>query len=169
MIETHRQYAERSYPMGKVTEKRKIIRCSDPNAWYSAMVGQIIDVHFFATFGAWDTEDRWIDYYDLSMPVKWIPTPEEKDKLMQQEKKLIEQALAELRKWEDIPMSWQVEGISKLLKIEYNKAAENFCYKILMLPIDESSELLYKCRQYEFSERPKELESKKSLFKRLFT
>ena len=59
---------EKSFPPGATPEKRKIIRRSQPNAWY--MIGDIITVHYFGSFGCWDTQGRWIDYYDLSSPIK---------------------------------------------------------------------------------------------------
>lgn len=62
-------YAARQYPPGKNANFRRIERCSVPGAWYSGMIGQIISVHYFATFGAWDIEGRWIDYYDLGPPL----------------------------------------------------------------------------------------------------
>lgn len=59
----------RHYPPGAVPDKRRIKKCSEPGAWYANMIGQIITVHYFATFGAWDTQGRWLWYYDLSEPV----------------------------------------------------------------------------------------------------
>lgn len=64
---------EKRYPPGAIPEKRKIIRCSRPDTWYS--IGDIITVHYFATYGCWDTEGRWIDYYDLSEPIADEPKP----------------------------------------------------------------------------------------------
>lgn len=63
--------AGRNYPPGKTPHKRKIIRCSRPEtAWYAGLIGQVVDVHYFVTFGAWTTDGKYIDYYDLSMPIK---------------------------------------------------------------------------------------------------
>jgi hypothetical protein len=59
----------RSYPPGTTPDRRRITKCSDTKAWYAGMVGQIITVHYFATFGAWDTNGRWLWYYDLSGPI----------------------------------------------------------------------------------------------------
>lgn len=61
--------AARQYPPGEKPDRRRIKKCSDPKAWYKNMIGQIITVHYFVTFGAWDTEGRWLWYYDLSEPV----------------------------------------------------------------------------------------------------
>lgn len=61
--------AARNYPPGENPDRRRITRCSDPEAWYAGMVGQTITVHYFCTFGAWDTQGRWLWYYDLSEPV----------------------------------------------------------------------------------------------------
>lgn len=62
-------YAARQWPQGKKADRRKIIRCSDPKAWYVDMVGQVIAVHYFVSFGCWDTEGRYLDYYDLGEPI----------------------------------------------------------------------------------------------------
>lgn len=59
-----------SFPWGVTPDRRKIKSCSKPDAWYKDKIGDIITVHYFATFGCWDTEGRWIDYYDLSAPIQ---------------------------------------------------------------------------------------------------
>jgi len=56
----------RRYSPGIEPRKVKIIRCSRPGEWYEKMVGKIISVHYFATFGCFDTEGKWIDYYDVT-------------------------------------------------------------------------------------------------------
>jgi len=56
----------RAYPPGIEPRKMKIIRCSRPGEWYEKMIGKIITVHHFATFGCWDTDGKWIDYYDVT-------------------------------------------------------------------------------------------------------
>lgn len=61
--------AARQYPPGKTPDRRRITKCSDPTAWYAGMIGQIITVHYFCSFGAWDINSRWLWYYDLSEPV----------------------------------------------------------------------------------------------------
>jgi hypothetical protein len=61
--------AARQYPPGKKPDRRRITKCSEPGAWYAGMIGQIITVHYFCSFGAWDTQGRWLWYYDLSGPV----------------------------------------------------------------------------------------------------
>lgn len=58
-----------SFPWGATPDRRKIKSCRQPDAWYANKIGDIITVHYFATFGCWDTEGRWVDYYDLSGPV----------------------------------------------------------------------------------------------------
>jgi hypothetical protein len=63
------EYAAKQYPPGKEPDRRRIDKCSDPKAWYANMVGQTVTIHYFATFGAWDIEGRWVDYYDLSAPL----------------------------------------------------------------------------------------------------
>lgn len=62
-------HLQKMYPRGMTPEKRRIKQCSDPKYWYAKQVGKVITVHYFATFGAWDTEGRWVFYYDLSEPI----------------------------------------------------------------------------------------------------
>ena len=69
MSKPYPDYAARQYPPGKNADRRRIEKCSDPTAWYAGMVGQTITVHYFSTFGCWDTQGRWLDYYDLSKPL----------------------------------------------------------------------------------------------------
>ena len=59
----------RGYPPGVKAEKRKIIRCSKPGAWYAGSAGKVIRVHYFSTFGCWDTKGRWIYYYDIGRAI----------------------------------------------------------------------------------------------------
>lgn len=63
------EYAATQWPNGKTPERRRIEKCSDPKAWYAKKIGQIITVHYFMSFGCWDTEGRWLHYYDLSEPI----------------------------------------------------------------------------------------------------
>jgi len=62
-------YAARQYPPGEKPDQRRIEKCSEPDTWYAGMIGQTIEVHYFASFGAWDTQGRWLWYYDLSGPI----------------------------------------------------------------------------------------------------
>lgn len=64
------EHLKLGYPPGTIPDRRRIIKCSDSKLWYMGLVGQIITVHYFSTFGAWDTKGRWLWYYDLSAPVK---------------------------------------------------------------------------------------------------
>lgn len=57
------------YPPGVNPERRRIKSCSERGAWYKNKVGDIVTVHYFASFGAYDTEGRWLWYYDLSAPI----------------------------------------------------------------------------------------------------
>lgn len=57
----------RSFPYGDKWEKRKVIRVTMKDAWYK--VGDIIEVKYFATFGCYDIKDRWVNYYDVSLPI----------------------------------------------------------------------------------------------------
>lgn len=52
-----------SYPYGDKWQKRKVIKVTMKDAWYK--IGYIITVKHFATYGAYDEKDRWVDYYDL--------------------------------------------------------------------------------------------------------
>lgn len=63
------EYAARQWPNGKNPERRRVEKCSDPKAWYAKKIGQIITVHYFMSFGCWDTEGRWLHYYVLSEPI----------------------------------------------------------------------------------------------------
>lgn len=63
-------YVAHSGLPGHIVGKRKIIQCSTPGAWYENMVGQLVKVHFFSTFGAWTTDGRSICYYDLGPEIK---------------------------------------------------------------------------------------------------
>lgn len=74
------EYLTRGYPRGTTPDRRMIKKCSDPKAWYKNMIGQIITVHYFATFGAWDTQGRWLWYYDLSEPVEETASNEQPEK-----------------------------------------------------------------------------------------
>lgn len=68
MSNPYPDYAARQYPIGKKPDRRRIVKCSEPGAWYKDMIGQTITIHYFSTFGAWDTQGRWLWYYDLSGP-----------------------------------------------------------------------------------------------------
>lgn len=63
-------YCAHSGLPGHIITKRKIEKCSTPGEWYENMVGQIIRVHFFSTFGAWTTDGKWLHYYDLGPEIK---------------------------------------------------------------------------------------------------
>lgn len=77
------EHLARGYPPGKKADRRRIKSCSEPGAWYKDKVGEIITVHYFVTFGVWDTEGRWLWYYDLSAPIvqyQWLKKIVEKIK-----------------------------------------------------------------------------------------
>jgi len=69
MSKPYPAYAARQWPRGEKADWRRIKKCSDPKAWYANMIGQTITVHYFCTFGRWDTEGRWLYFYDLSEPI----------------------------------------------------------------------------------------------------
>lgn len=64
---------KRSFPTGDRWTFRKIekIWLKDKQHWYKE--GDIVKVKYFATFGAYDYKDRWIDYWDMGPE---IPKPE---------------------------------------------------------------------------------------------
>lgn len=47
---------------------RRVIRVRAKNAFY--FQGQILKIKYFATFGAFDYKDRWVDYYDVGPEIK---------------------------------------------------------------------------------------------------
>lgn len=153
------------YPWGDKWEKRKIIRTSMPNAWYK--IGDIITVKYFASYGCYDQKDRWVNYYDLSLPIIREIDIKEKEKLIKEEILRIRKARFELRKWDDIPLSWQYNSICKILKINHDKAGRDFVFK-LNLSIDENqlAEQLFNCRGHEFKAPPS---INKPWYKRLFS
>lgn len=69
MSKPYPDYAAHQYPPGKKPDRRRIEKCSEKGAWYAGMIGQTITVHYFCSFGVWDTNGRWLWYYDLSEPV----------------------------------------------------------------------------------------------------
>lgn len=80
--------AARQYPPGKIPQNRKIISCSEPNMWYTGFIGRTITVYYFASFGAWDIQGRWLWYYDLSAPIAENSKPAEPGKKQNWLKKL---------------------------------------------------------------------------------
>ena len=72
------EHLKRGYPPGVTPDRRKIIKCSDPDLWYADMIGKTITVHYFSTFGAWDTNGRWLWFNDLSLPVTSVREPVKK-------------------------------------------------------------------------------------------
>lgn len=44
----------------------------------------------------------------------------------------LQEVVEELRKWNDIPFSWQFEGLCNILKIKPNEAARNFLYDVIL-------------------------------------
>lgn len=66
--EIHKLMLKNSYPYGDKWERRKVMRVyNKQKAWYK--VGDVLKVKYFATFGCYDINDRWIDYYDLGLPL----------------------------------------------------------------------------------------------------
>lgn len=63
-----RKHAEGSGLSNEIT-RHIIEKCSNPDAWYAGMVGKMVSVHYFSTFGAWTPEGKWIAYYDLSTEI----------------------------------------------------------------------------------------------------
>lgn len=74
------EHLARGYPPGVIPERRRILKCSQPSGWYMGFIGEVISVHYFSTFGAWDTKGRWLWYYDLSAPIEQTAEIENKPK-----------------------------------------------------------------------------------------
>lgn len=150
MSKPYPDYAARQYPPGEKPDRRRIEKCSIPDAWYSGMIGQIITVHYFCTFGAWDIEGRRVDYYDLSWPIVKELTIAEREKLLQSELDRVNKAIAHMNKWNDIPLSIQMGSLSEILKIVNNNYALNFCTQLLIIGKEESAKILFDSRKHEF-------------------
>lgn len=45
--------------------KRKILKCSKPEYWYANLVGSEVEVTIYGSYGGWDSEGRWMCFYDL--------------------------------------------------------------------------------------------------------
>lgn len=150
------------FPFGDKWERRRVIKLGDPNAWYK--VGDIITVKYFATFGAYDINDRWVGYYDLSLPIVREISEKEKKELITNELTRVNKALAYMNEWNDIPLAMQMDSLSKILEIRNDKAAADFCFGLLIKDRKDSAETLYNVRGHEF----KEVAKKKSIFKRIF-
>lgn len=150
MSKPYPDYAARQYPPGEKSDRRRITKCSDPGAWYASMVGQIITVHYFCSFGAWDAQGRWLWYYDLSQPILKELTDKESKKLMQDEMNRVNEAIAHLNKWDDIPINMQLGSLCEILKIVNNNSALNFCTQLLIIGKEESAKILFDSRKHEF-------------------
>lgn len=53
------------------SEYRPVIRVRLKDAWYKK--GQIIKVETYGTCGAWYYRGRWVDYWDVGLPLKYYP------------------------------------------------------------------------------------------------
>jgi hypothetical protein len=140
----------RSYPPGTKPDRRRITKCSDTKAWYAGMVGQIITVHYFCTFGCWDIEGRWVDYYDLSQPVIRELSEKERKKLLNDELQRINEAIAHMNKWDDIPITMQLDSLCKILKITPDNGALNFCTSLFLIDKQVNAQKLFDLRKHEF-------------------
>lgn len=153
----------KSYPFSDKWEKRRVLRVSMENAWYA--VGDIITVKQFATFGAFDVEDRWVNYWDLSLPILREISAKERQKLLEEEKTRIRLVRSELRKWDDIPLTWKHKGLCEILQINPDKAGRDFIYGFLIDHDDDKrAKYLYDIRGHEYKEAPK-----KSFLQKLFS
>ena len=62
-------------------------------------------------------------------------------KLKQEDRmKRLEEGMDNLRKWYDIPISWQLQGLCDTLRIKQDTAAKNFIYGLCMGKIDVQQE-----------------------------
>lgn len=45
--------------------KYRIIKCDNPEYWYADKIGDEIEIYHFGTYGTWDKEGRWVDFWDV--------------------------------------------------------------------------------------------------------
>lgn len=144
------QHLTRGYPPGTIPSQRRILKCSRPGEWYENKIGEVITVHYFATFGVWDTEGRNISYYDLSRPIKKLLTDSERKKLLTEELNRIKEAKDEMNKWDDIPIKMQLPSLCKILNIKADDEALKFCTGLLIGSDDENAKKLFDARNHEY-------------------
>lgn len=63
-----RRNLSKAYEYGDNPVVMGIRSCTDPNEWYADKVGQNITVKYYASFSAYDMQNRWMYYYDLGKP-----------------------------------------------------------------------------------------------------
>jgi len=64
MEKTQQQIGAEQSGLTPMWEERKIIKCSG-DYWYKDMVGQTVKIKRYGSFGAWDEQNRWYNFYDL--------------------------------------------------------------------------------------------------------
>lgn len=57
-------YFANARSVSKLT-KYRIIKCGNPKYWYADKVGEEVEIYHFGTFGTWDKEGRWVDFWDV--------------------------------------------------------------------------------------------------------
>lgn len=60
------QKYKKEYPWMEMTSTRTILKVSNPDYWYKELVGTEVTIHNYGTFGCWDSQGRWYNFYDLS-------------------------------------------------------------------------------------------------------
>lgn len=63
-------YHEMVHPFWNVLKEAKIVSCKSGREscqWYKDMIGETIKIKHFGTFGVWDDQRRWLDFYDLKL------------------------------------------------------------------------------------------------------
>lgn len=65
----HQVSLEKTHPWWDIYLKAKIIQCSKHEhcQWYKDMIGTVIYVKSFGSFGMWDEQNRWLLYYDVKL------------------------------------------------------------------------------------------------------
>lgn len=58
---SHQIYVETNKPCGSRTERRRITK---ENPYSPCKVGEIVTVTQWGTFGCWDEQNRWVDFYN---------------------------------------------------------------------------------------------------------
>lgn len=144
------EHLARGYPPGVTPDRRRIKSCSRLDAWYRNKIGEVITVHYFATFGVRDTEGRNISYYDLSRPIKKLLTDSERKQFIKEELDRVKEAKNHMNKWDDIPVNMQLSSLCRILNIKEGDAALKFCTGLLIGSDDENAQILFDVRNHEY-------------------
>jgi len=61
----HRDRTIKTCQAIKRTMKVVIIKCGNNKYWYKNMIGEELTIDVYGTYGAWDTDGRWVDFWDV--------------------------------------------------------------------------------------------------------